>query len=104
MSFIFYLAPDNNAVVNVDGCDSNTVIWNVTDPANPLKIAYTLNGSKATFAIPCRIWGVRGFQSDESDTSGHGCRKSEQPESTCPPGSRTPYNHPPPNIVPPPTR
>ena len=48
----FYLAPDNNAVVNVDGCDSNTVIWNVTDPANPLKIAYTLNGSKATFAIP----------------------------------------------------
>ena len=31
----FYLAPDNNAVVNVDGCDSNTVIWNVTDPANP---------------------------------------------------------------------
>lgn len=35
--------------VTVDGCTSSTKIWDVTNPASPFEIVYTLNGSKGTF-------------------------------------------------------
>lgn len=38
-----------NAILNVEGCTSTTEIWEVTNPAAPVKINYVLEGSTARF-------------------------------------------------------
>lgn len=47
----FYLSPSSPSTVRIEGCDGNTVIWNVTDPQLPVQIIPSLTGSTAEFAI-----------------------------------------------------
>lgn len=35
----------------ISGCTENTVIWDITDRANPMNVTYTLSGDKASFRI-----------------------------------------------------
>lgn len=48
----FYVNPAVASDVKVEGCDGSTVIWDVTDPFNPGKVAHTLDGNSALFASP----------------------------------------------------
>lgn len=51
----FYLNPNADTSVAVDNCSASTVIWDVTDPTNPLNVNYTLSGSTATFTTPAGL-------------------------------------------------
>lgn len=46
----FYLNPRSASTVEVSNCNESTVIWDVTDPINPLTVNYTLSGGVATFS------------------------------------------------------
>jgi len=37
-------------VIEVEGCSQSTLVWDVTDPAYPRPVNYTLSGSRARFA------------------------------------------------------
>lgn len=37
--------------VTLSGCTSKTEIWDVTDPVRPERVAYTLDGDKASFSV-----------------------------------------------------
>lgn len=45
----FYNCPTDATNMAIEGCNESTRIWDVTDPAAPVEIQYTLNGSVATF-------------------------------------------------------
>lgn len=45
----FYVNASSGTAIEVDNCSSSTVIWDVTDPVNPLNVTYTLAGDKASF-------------------------------------------------------
>lgn len=47
----FYLSPDRNSTVTVDGCSSSTVIWDVTDPLAPMLVEHSLSGNTANFTM-----------------------------------------------------
>ena len=47
----FYLNRTTESTVAVDNCSESTVIWDVTDPVNPVNVKYTLSGSRALFSI-----------------------------------------------------
>lgn len=46
----FYVKPRFREAYEIDGCSDATQIWDVTDPLNPKKINYVLEGTKAVFA------------------------------------------------------
>ncbi len=48
----FYLNPPVSTKVEVGNCNESTVIWDVTDPINPVNVKYTLSGNVASFATP----------------------------------------------------
>ncbi len=43
--------PGNVSEFSITNCNSSTIIWEVSDPGQPGNIAYTLNGTTATFRI-----------------------------------------------------
>ena len=43
--------PGNVSDFRVENCNDNTVIWEITDPGEPLNISYSLAGSTATFRL-----------------------------------------------------
>lgn len=47
----FYLSPESVSAARISNCSESTVIWDVTDPLNPLNVTYTLAGSEATFPV-----------------------------------------------------
>lgn len=47
----FYLSPDKPSSVVLDGCDENTIIWDVSDPTNPLNVNFSLSGTRARFNV-----------------------------------------------------
>lgn len=48
----FYLQPRESSVVTVAGCDSDTRIWDVSDPVRPRLVDFSLSGSEASFVAP----------------------------------------------------
>lgn len=54
----FYVNNRSSTNVELSGADSSTVIWDVTDPENPLNVRYSLEGDKARFVAPA---GSREF-------------------------------------------
>lgn len=54
----FYISPQEASPVVISGCDSNTIIWDVTDPIAPMAVDFTLSGSDACFNSPA---GYREF-------------------------------------------
>jgi hypothetical protein len=61
----FYQNFTSQQAVELDGCSSSTVIWDVTNPSAPAPVNFTLNGSKAVFAV--RQTGYREFIAFEPD-------------------------------------
>lgn len=47
----FYLDPYENSQVKIAGANSNTMVWNVTDPENPQIVETEVKGSELTFAV-----------------------------------------------------
>lgn len=54
-----------STTIIVDGCDASTRIWDITDPARPKNVVFSLNGSKASFTITEK--GYREFIAFNSD-------------------------------------
>lgn len=50
-SLHFYADLDAGEGFTLSGCSGETVIWDVTDPARPLEVDYTLSGDKASFTV-----------------------------------------------------
>jgi len=48
----FYISPVESSAVKVDGCSESTLIWDVTDPLNPICMNHTLDRQVATFSSP----------------------------------------------------
>lgn len=47
----FYISPQKNSTVTIEGCGSSTVIWDVTDPLSPMLVDFTLSGTSASFNV-----------------------------------------------------
>lgn len=47
----FYGTYEAGMTPTISGCTAQTVIWDVTDPASPKVVEYTLTGDKASFAL-----------------------------------------------------
>lgn len=45
----FYEILNGTATFNIDGCNTSTVIWDVTDPVKPVRVNFKLDGSTARF-------------------------------------------------------
>lgn len=48
----FYLDSDPASPVSIEGCNANTILWDVTDPVSPRTMNFELNGTTATFVTP----------------------------------------------------
>lgn len=48
----FYDKANTGKTYNISGCSDKTQVWDVTNPAQPLKITATLSGSNLTFSAP----------------------------------------------------
>lgn len=48
----FYLNPAYASTAVIEGCGESTLIWDVTDPLNPLNVEYTLSGNAASITVP----------------------------------------------------
>lgn len=48
-SLHFYVNPDSRSAVKISGASDETVIWDVTNPAKPKQVSFTLNGTTAVF-------------------------------------------------------
>lgn len=48
-SLHFYVNPDTRSAVKISGASDETVIWDVTNPAKPKQVSFTLNGTAAVF-------------------------------------------------------
>lgn len=46
----FYDTYRGTECVRIEGCDASTVVWDVTDPARPAEVEYTLDGQSAVFS------------------------------------------------------
>lgn len=46
----FYDTYRASECVRIEGCDAATVVWDVTDPARPVEVEYTLDGQSAVFS------------------------------------------------------
>lgn len=51
-SLYFYLNPEVNSIVKVEGGNSNILLWDVTDQENQFEVPYEINGSTLTFKTP----------------------------------------------------
>jgi len=49
------VSPGNISQFRLENADSQTLIWEVTDPGNPGNIPFTLSGSEARFAVETHI-------------------------------------------------
>lgn len=45
----FYISPSSASEVKVKGASSSTVVWDISNPTAPLKMAATVNGSELSF-------------------------------------------------------
>ena len=50
-SLYFYNADPDEEAAAIDGCSSDTRIWDVTDPTRPKEMAFNLSGSVATISL-----------------------------------------------------
>lgn len=48
-SLHFYVNPDSRSAVKISGASDETVVWDVTNPAKPKQVSFTLNGTAAVF-------------------------------------------------------
>lgn len=48
-SLYFYMVPGNDGIVEVSGCSTSTVLWDVTDAENPKKVDFELQGDVVRF-------------------------------------------------------
>lgn len=61
----FYHVQPGATTYSVSGCSASTAIWDVTDPARPLRVEATAQGDKLTFAADGR--GYREFIAFDAD-------------------------------------
>lgn len=62
----FYIRPSRSSNAVLSGVTSNTQVWDVTDPARPVKMQIEINGSTARFALPLRYSEFVAFDSTGS--------------------------------------
>lgn len=66
----FYGNFESGSGATISGCSASTRIWDVTDPAAPLAVEYTLAGDKASFSITGR-GGYREFVAFDPESVTH---------------------------------
>lgn len=64
----FYSDSAQPALMVIEGAENATIIWDVTDPAIPLRVDFTLKGSQASFVTPA---GQREYIAFTPDKGGY---------------------------------
>lgn len=57
------------ASITLQGAESATIIWDITDPQNPQEVSYTLSGSNAIFNVPAGSREYIAFTPDKCGSS-----------------------------------
>lgn len=85
----FHMMPDKPVRTVIEGCSEKTVIWDITDPARPVKVEYELNGTSASFYVNKGVYrdfiafnpeSVRQTVSGSVDITSQNIHASETPD------------------------